>query len=62
VLALGWLFVNPKHLPIHPQKPLLEPVAVEGWLAVIWAVANPTMVNVNTATATKAIITFVLLI
>jgi hypothetical protein len=29
------------------------------WLADIWAEANPTMVNVNTSTATKAIIIFV---
>jgi len=29
------------------------------WLADIWAEANPTMVNVNSATATKAIIIFV---
>jgi len=55
----GWLFLSPKQLLIHPQKPLLVFVPALVWLADIWAEANPTIVNVNTATATKAIIIFV---
>jgi hypothetical protein len=58
-LAEGWLFLSPKQLPIHPPNPLLGLVPRLAWLEAIWAEANPTTVNVNIATATKAIIIFV---
>jgi hypothetical protein len=66
-LPLGWLFPNPKHLPIQPKNPPLDAaelgvVPAYVWLAAICAEAKPTIIKVKVAIAANAIAIFVLLI
>jgi hypothetical protein len=61
-LLLGWLFLNPKQLPIQPKKPPLGAAPAYVWVGAICAEAKPTITKVKAAIATNAITIFVLLI
>ena len=55
VPAVGGYVLNLKQLPTHPQNPGL---VVVGFGVAVWADANPMIVRVKAATATKATIIF----